>query len=62
MENQSIENVNDLKDSIIDRIHYLAEMGDYINARNVYEDTRELFVNAVDCKNIDIMTNYRKYA
>lgn len=41
MENQLIENVEDLKDSIIDRIHYLADMGDYLNACAVYEEFRE---------------------
>ena len=39
MENQLID--VDLKDSIIDRIHYLAELGDYLNACAVYEEFRE---------------------
>ena len=39
MENQ-LTNV-DLKDSIIDRIHYLAELGDYLNACAIYEEFRE---------------------
>ena len=39
MENQLI-NV-DLKDSIIDRIHYLAELGDYLNACAIYEEFKE---------------------
>ena len=41
MENQLIDSVEDLKDSIIDRIHYLADMGDYLNACAVYEEFRE---------------------
>jgi hypothetical protein len=43
MENQLI-NV-DLKDSIIDRIHYLAELGDYLNACAVYEEFKEEIKN-----------------
>jgi hypothetical protein len=39
MENQLID--VDLKDSIIDRIHYLAELGDYLNACAIYEEFRE---------------------
>jgi hypothetical protein len=39
MENQLTD--VDLKDSIIDRIHYLAELGDYLNACAVYEEFRE---------------------
>ena len=39
MENQ-LTNV-DLKDSIIDRIHYLAELGDYLNACAIYEEFKE---------------------
>jgi len=41
MENQLIDSVQNLKDSIIDRIHYLADMGDYLNACAVYEEFRE---------------------
>jgi hypothetical protein len=41
MEHQLIDNVEDLKDSVIDRLHYLAEMGDYLNACAVYEEFRE---------------------
>jgi hypothetical protein len=41
MENQLIDNVENLKDSIIDRLHYLAEIGDYLNACAVYEEFRE---------------------
>ena len=41
MENQLIDYVEDLKDSIIDRLHYLAEVGDYLNACAVYEEFRE---------------------
>ena len=47
MENQLIDNVEDLKDSIIDRIHYLAEMGDYMNACAVYEEFREEILNPI---------------
>ena len=36
-----IDQEEDLKDSIIDRLHYLAEMGDYLNACAVYEEFRE---------------------
>lgn len=43
MENQLID--VDLKDSIIDRIHYLAELGDYLNACAVYEEFRETIQN-----------------
>jgi len=46
MENQLIDNVEDLKDSIIDRIHYLADMGDYLNACAVYEEFREDILNS----------------
>ena len=45
MENQLIDSVEDLKDSIIDRIHYLADMGDYLNACAVYEEFRETIRN-----------------
>ena len=41
MENQLIDNVENLKDSIIDRLHYLAEVGDYLNACAFYEEFRE---------------------
>jgi hypothetical protein len=41
MENQLIDCVENLKDSIIDRIHYLADMGDYLNACAVYEEFKE---------------------
>jgi hypothetical protein len=41
MENQLIDSVENLKDSIIDRLHYLAEIGDYLNACAVYEEFRE---------------------
>jgi hypothetical protein len=41
MEHQLIDNTEDLKDSIIDRLHYLAEMGDYLSACAVYEEFRE---------------------
>jgi len=41
MENQLIDNVENLKDSIIDRLHYLAEIGDYLNACAFYEEFRE---------------------
>ena len=41
MEHQLIDQEEDLKDSIIDRLHYLAEMGDYLNACAVYEEFRE---------------------
>ena len=43
MENQ-LTNV-DLKDSIIDRIHYLSEMGDYMSACAVYSEFRETILN-----------------
>ena len=43
MENQ-LTNV-DLKDSIIDRIHYLSEMGDYMSACAVYSEFREAILN-----------------
>ena len=36
-----IDQEEDLKDSSIDRLHYLAEMGDYLNACAVYEEFRE---------------------
>ncbi len=41
MEHQLIDNTEDLKDSIIDRLHYLADMGDYLSACAVYEEFRE---------------------
>ena len=41
MEHQMIDQAENLKDSIIDRLHYLAEMGDYLNACAVYEEFRE---------------------
>jgi hypothetical protein len=43
MENQ-LTNV-DLKDSIIDRIHYLSEMGDYMSACAIYSEFREAILN-----------------
>ena len=45
MEHQLIDNVEDLKDSVIDRLHYLAEMGDYLNACAVYAEFREEILN-----------------
>jgi hypothetical protein len=45
MEHQLIDNVEDLKDSIIDRLHYLADMGDYMSACAVYEEFREEILN-----------------
>jgi hypothetical protein len=41
METHLTDYVEDLKDSIIDRLHYLADMGDYLNACAVYEEFRE---------------------
>lgn len=41
MENQLIDNVDELKDSIIDRLHYLVEIGEYFNACAVYEEFKE---------------------
>ena len=41
METQLTDYVEDLKDSIIDRLHYLAEVGDYLNACAIYEEFRE---------------------
>ena len=45
MEHQMIDQEEDLKDSIIDRLHYLAEMGDYLNACAVYEEFRETIIS-----------------
>lgn len=43
MENQLTD--VDLKDSIIDRIHYLSEMGDYMSACAVYSEFREAILD-----------------
>jgi hypothetical protein len=43
MENQLTD--VDLKDSIIDRMHYLSEMGDYMSACAIYNEFRETILN-----------------
>jgi len=43
MEEEMINETQVLKDSIIDRIHDLVAMGDYMNACAVYEEFKESF-------------------
>jgi hypothetical protein len=48
MDNQLINDVECLKDSIIDRLHYLAEIGDYLNACAIYDEFRENLITSND--------------
>ena len=43
MEQDLMNETDVLKDSIIDRIHDLVAMGDYLNATAVYEEFKENF-------------------
>ena len=43
MEKDLMNETQALKDSIIDRIHDLVDMGDYLNACAVYEEFKESF-------------------
>ena len=43
MEQDLMNETDVLKDSIIDRIHDLVAMGDYLNACAVYEEFKESF-------------------
>ena len=43
MEQEMMNETQMLKDSIIDRIHDLVSMGDYLNACAVYEEFKENF-------------------
>ena len=43
MEQDLMNETQLLKDSIIDRIHDLVDMGDYLNACAVYEEFKESF-------------------
>jgi len=43
MEQDLMNETDVLKDSIIDRIHDLVAMGDYLNAVAVYEEFKESF-------------------
>jgi hypothetical protein len=41
MENQLMSNV-DIKDRVIDRLHYLVEIGDYFGACAIYEEFQQV--------------------
>jgi hypothetical protein len=43
MEQEMMNETEALKDSIVDRIHDLVSMGDYLNACAVYEEFKESF-------------------
>ena len=43
MEKELMDETQILKDSIVDRIHDLVSMGDYLNACAVYEEFKENF-------------------
>ena len=45
MEQEMMNETQMLKDQIIDRIHDLVAMGDYLNATAVYEEFKESFAN-----------------
>ena len=45
MEQEMMNETQILKDSIIDRIHDLVSMGDYLNACAIYEEFKENFAN-----------------
>jgi hypothetical protein len=45
MEQEMMNETEILKDQIIDRIHDLVAMGDYLNATAVYEEFKESFMN-----------------
>jgi hypothetical protein len=45
MENQSLKSRETIKEYAIDRLHQLAEMGDYVNACSVYEEFRDVILN-----------------
>jgi len=47
MEQEMMNETQVLKDSIIDRIHDLVSMGDYLNACAVYEEFKESFESVV---------------
>ena len=44
MEKELMTEIDLLKDSIIDRIHTLVDIGDYMNACAVYEEFKESFL------------------
>jgi hypothetical protein len=46
MNNQSLKNPETIREYAIDRLHQLAEMGDYVNACSVYEEFRDVILNA----------------
>jgi hypothetical protein len=46
MEHQLTDNNENVKDSIIDRLHYLVEVGDYLNACAVYAEFRETILTS----------------
>lgn len=50
MEKEMMTEIDLLKDSIIDRIHTLVDLGDYLNACAVYEEFKENFTK--DIKNV----------
>jgi hypothetical protein len=45
MDNQSLKSRETIKEYAIDRLHQLAEMGDYMNACSVYEEFRDVILN-----------------
>jgi hypothetical protein len=45
MENQSLKSRETIKEYAIDRLHQLAEMGDYMNACSVYEEFRDVILD-----------------
>ena len=49
MEQEMMNETQILKDSIVDRIHDLVSMGDYLNACAVYEEFKENFVEMETC-------------
>ena len=42
MENQLMSNI-DMKDHVIDRLHYLVEIGDYFGACDLYKEFQHVF-------------------
>jgi hypothetical protein len=46
MDNQSLKSRETIKEYAIDRLHQLAEMGDYVNACSVYEEFRDVILNS----------------
>jgi hypothetical protein len=46
MDNQSTKSPETVREYAIDRLHQLAEIGDYVSACSVYEEFRDIILNA----------------